>query len=224
MEAKSADLEWKKVSAELLTLSLVHCGPGATEAGPGLGAALWLAELFETQGVRTGVVDLPGGKTIVDGTLATSSAVRFFSGSLLLSAAGPIKIERGSVFGNGGSLAANVTSGGTLTPADLSTTTGTLAITGTYAQNSTGALDINLAGTGQFNQLHVTGKASLSGTLNIGLLNGFVPPLHATFKILTCSARSGQFSTVNGTAINGIEHFVVQYHTSDVTLQVVSGP
>jgi len=160
----------------------------------------------------------------VDGTLATSSAADFLGGSLFLIAAGSIKVDGGSVFGNGGKLSANVVSGGTITPADSSTATGSLSVTGNYTQGSKGALDINLAATTQFNTLNVTGKATLGGTLNIGLLNGFVPAPNSTFKVLTCSSRSGTFATVNGTAINGSEHFVVQYNSKNVTLQVVSGP
>jgi len=165
-----------------------------------------------------------GGKTTVDGTLTTSSTASFPGGSLFLPAAGSIKINGGSVFGNGGNLAANVTSNGTITPADSSTATGKLNVTGAYTQNSKGALDINLASASEFNQLFVSGAATLGGTLNIGLLNGFVPALNSTFEILTCAPCTGTFATVNGTAISGSEHFSVEYNSNNVTLQVVSGP
>jgi hypothetical protein len=164
------------------------------------------------------------GKTTVDGTLTTSTSPSFPGGDLFLPAAGSIRINGGSVFGNGGSLAANVSSNGTVTPADSSTSTGTLAVTGNYSQNTHGALDANLASATQFNQLSVSGKATLGGTLNIGLLNGFVPQLNSTFKILSCTSLTGTFTTVNGTSINSSEHFTVQYNSNNVTLQVVSGP
>ena len=166
------------------------------------------------------------GKTTVDGTLAFSSGAHFAGGTLMPSVTGSIAINAGSVFGNGGTLGSNVTSSGTITPADFATTTGVLTVSGNYTQNSAGALDINIAGTtaGQFNVLTVTGSSALGGTLNIGLLNGFVPTVGSTFKILSASSVSGTFATVNGTTINSSEHFTVTYNSNNVTLNVVSGP
>jgi hypothetical protein len=173
---------------------------------------------------KSGSYSQTSGKTTVDGTLTTSSTASFPGGSVFLVSGGSIKINSGSVFGNGGNLSANVTSNGTITPADSSTQTGTLTVTGSYTQGAKGALDINLVGASQFNQLSVTGKASLGGTLNIGLLGGFVPAIGSTFKVLTATSVSGTFATVNGTAINASEHFTVQYNSNNVSLEVVSGP
>jgi hypothetical protein len=167
-----------------------------------------------------------GGTTRVDGTLATSGLTSFRSGDLLDLAAGPINIQGGSVFGTG-NLSASVNSSGVVTPADSAAKTGVLTITGAYTQNPAGALDINIAGTTpgkQFDRLAVTGAASLSGTLNIGLLNGFVPAVGSVFGILTASSVSGRFATVNGASINSSEHFVVKYNANNVTLHVVTGP
>ena len=103
----------------------------------------------------------------------------------------------------------------------------TCALPISYTQNPAGALDINIAGTTpgkQFDRLAVTGAASLSGTLNIGLLNGFVPAVGSVFGILTASSVSGRFATVNGASINSSEHFVVKYNANNVTLHVVTGP
>jgi hypothetical protein len=165
------------------------------------------------------------GQTTVDGVLATSNTGSFRGGSFFDAGSGSIKISKGSVFGNGGNLAANVSSSGTLTPADSATSVGALTVTGGYTQTSTGALDTNIEGAsaGQFDVLTVTGSASLNGTLNIGLLNGYVPAVGATFKILTANHVSGTFATVNGTAINGSEHFTVTYNSNNVTLTVASG-
>ena len=43
------------------------------------------------------------------------------------------------------------------------------------------------------------------------------------FVILTASAVSDTFATVNGLAINGSEHFAITYQAGDVVLTVVSG-
>jgi hypothetical protein len=56
------------------------------------------------------------------------------------------------------------------------------------------------------------------------LINGFVPTLTETFDILNASSVTGTFATVNGTSINGSEHFGVVYNANNVTLDVLSGP
>jgi fibronectin-binding autotransporter adhesin len=164
-----------------------------------------------------------GGKTTVNGKLTLSSTEERTDESD--PAAADIKIVKGSLFGNGGTIAAHVSSSGIVIPADSLTATGKLGITGAYTQTAAGALDANLAGadSGQFNVLAVTGTATLGGTLNIGLLKNFVPLIGAEFEILTAKHVSGTFATVNGIKINSSEHFTVTYNSENVTLTVVSG-
>ena len=167
-----------------------------------------------------------GGKATIDGVISATGMASFAGESLDLIGGGPINIGGGSVFGNGGNLVGNVSSGGTITPADSTTTTGIMTVTGSYTQNSNGTLNINIAGlqNAQFNRLTVTALATLGGTLQIQLLNGFVPSVGDTFEILSCgSGCAGAFSTVNGTRINNSEHFVVNYNSGNVTLQVAAG-
>jgi hypothetical protein len=167
------------------------------------------------------------GKTTVNGKLALSTSEEKIDEPESDSdpAAANIRISKGTLLGNGGTIAAHVFSSGTVIPSDSLTTTGKLGITGTYTQTAAGALDANVAGasSGQFNVLNVTGTATLGGTLNIKLLNNFVPSVGATFEILTARKVSGSFATVNGTKINDSEHFTVTYDADNVTLTVVSG-
>ena len=167
------------------------------------------------------------GRTTVNGKLALSTTEERIDESDSESdpAAADIRIAKGSLLGNGGTIAAHVSSSGTVIPAASLTTTGKLGITGAYTQTAAGALDANIAGTssGQFNLLTVGGTASLGGTLNIGLLNKFVPAVGDTLEILTARKVTGTFATVNGTKINDSEHFTVTYNSDNVTLTVVSG-
>jgi len=169
-----------------------------------------------------------GGKITVNGKLTLSSTEDRTDDSASDSDPGTadIRIVKGSVFGNGGNVAAHVSSSGTVTAADSPTSVGKLTVTGAYTQSSAGALDANIAGaeSGQFNLLKVTGTATLGGTLNIQLLNNFVPLVGDTFEILTARSVNGTFATVNGTKINDSEHFTVTYNSDNVTLNVVSGP
>ncbi len=155
------------------------------------------------------------GSTTVDGTLTTGST-------------DVIQVNAGSVFGNGGTLNGNVSMSGTLYTSDTTTTAGKETVSGTYTQNSGGALDINIGGTTagtNFSQLTVDDAASLNGTLNLALINNFIPTTSDTFEILTASSVGGTFSTVNGLEFNNdMDHFVVVYNTNNVTLDVASGP
>ena len=96
--------------------------------------------------------------------------------------------------------------GGTLAPGDIGTA-GKMTITGNYAVTSSNAvlaIDIGGAtqaaafqtGTGQYDYVSVTGSASLSGTLLVSLINGFVPTNSQTFTVLNSS------STLSGSFIN----------------------
>jgi ribosomal protein L24E len=153
-----------------------------------------------------------GGTTTVNGTLQGAS-----SGTLALNA--------GMLFG-GGTLGYAVVDDSTITPGASASKTGILSVSNTYAQNSTGALDISISGTTvgtQYDELKVTDGATLGGTLNISLLNHFVPTIGSTFDILNAGSLSGTFATVNGLSINGSEHFSISYNGTEAILTVVSG-
>src|SRR5580658_602797 len=149
------------------------------------------------------------------------------SGTLTSSTLGTLDVNGGSLFG-GGTLGYNVVdAGGVLSPGTSVATTGKLTVADTYTEDSTGALDIQIngatAGT-KYDQLKVTGTATLGGTLNISLASNFTPAMSATFTILTASSLdSTQFGTVNGLAINGTEHFTITYNPGSVVLTVVPG-
>ena len=150
------------------------------------------------------------GTTTVDGTLTAPALIT----------------QGGTLFGHG-ALAAAVTSNATITVGDSATKPGILSVTGTYAQNASGVLNISIGGTTvgrQYSQLAVSNGASLNGPLNIKLIKDFIPTIGSTFTILTGSAVSGTFAAVNGLKINSGEHFEIHYGGTSVTLKVVSGP
>jgi hypothetical protein len=154
-----------------------------------------------------------GGTTTVDGTLATS-------------APGGISISGGTVFGSGGTFAGNLTSSGTLNIGDALKKAGMESETGSYTQSSTGILNIDIGGTTAgtlFDQLNITGAATLSGTLNLDLINAFTPVVGEMFDIINFASHTNMFTTVNGTSISPTEHFNVSYNATDVVLTVASG-
>lgn len=157
------------------------------------------------------------GSVTVDGTLATSGV-------------GLVQINTGSVFGNGGNIIGTATTGAgtTFNVGDAALQAGKETITGTYTQGSAAALDIDIGGTTagtNFDQLTITGAASLNGTLNLDLINNFIPTTSETFEIIAAGSLAGTFSTVNGIDFNNnMDHFVVVYNANNVTLDVASGP
>jgi hypothetical protein len=83
-------------------------------------------------------------------------------------------------------------------------TAGTLTITGSFAQTSTGTLNMELGGATagtQYDQIVINGspnQASPGGTLNVSLINAYVPVL-TNFNILTYGSNpvGGGFSPTN---------------------------
>jgi hypothetical protein len=110
-----------------------------------------------------------------------------------------------------------------LAGAGPSATAGELSITGNYQQ--TDELDIGIGGLSagaDFGFLNATGTASLSGTLDVTLTDGFTPFYGETFTILTAGTRTGSFSTLNLTYPSG--HFNIAYTSTSVVLTAIPEP
>jgi len=166
------------------------------------------------------------GRLIVgQGTFAANGSYTQTAGTTTvngnLTAPGGTTIQAGKVLGKG-AIASTVVSSASFTPGGTSSP-GTLSLS-TYTANATSSTNIGIRSGTQSGQLAVANGASLNGTLNVTLINGFVPAIGNTFTILTASAISGTFATVNGLSINSGEHFTVSYHSTSVVLTVVSGP
>ncbi|HEX8816144.1 MAG TPA: hypothetical protein VF753_11635 [Terriglobales bacterium] len=161
------------------------------------------------------------GKTVVNGTVSVPAGEEERREDE--TASGDFKVTKGFLYGNGGSVLAHVYNSGTVVAGPSLTATGKLTVNPGYIQTASGALDANIASSTKYNVLNVSGTATLGGTLNIGLLNSFVPTVGESFVILSAKSVSGTFATVNGTQINDSEHFTVTYNADNVTLTVESG-
>ena len=182
---------------------------------------------FTTAGSFTnaGILNIASGSTFAiggGGSFTQSGGTTTDDG--VLSSTGAVTLQAGALFGKG-NITGNVQSSAVITPGDSSTKTGILTETGAYSQSSTGTLDISIGGTTagtNFDELNPT-TANLNGTLNISRINGFVPNIGATFKIMNFGSETGAFSTVNGLSINSTRHFSITYQGKDVLLTVVAG-
>jgi hypothetical protein len=108
---------------------------------------------------------------------------------------------------------------------DSPMTIGQLFMVGNYTQGANGGLIFDIAGvaSGQYDQLNVSGKAQLNGLMTVNLLNGFIPQIGNMFDIMNFASGSGTFSKVVGLPINNQEHFVLEYNSTNLTLDVVQG-
>lgn len=145
-----------------------------------------------------------GGLTSLDKTSST----------LLVAMGHTVRIDGGTLQGFG-TVNGNLTNGGIVHPGDGP---GILTVKGNYVQTTAGhfAVDILGASAGSgFSQLDLSGTATLSGTLDISLLNGFVPLDGETFAVLNSGGLSGVFTTVNGSSQNGVTFDVLYNPTSN---------
>jgi uncharacterized protein with beta-barrel porin domain len=154
----------------------------------------------------TGTTTVKAGRLIVDGSIASAQTVVNSSGAL----------------GGHGTIGGNLVNNGTVGP------TGTLTVAGNYTQTPGGTLLIGVLGLAPNQQslLAVNGHATLSGTLQLVPLGGFVlqPGNQVTF-ITAKNGVSGSFSNVqNSFATTGtIVHAEVTTLADSVVLEGTQG-
>ena len=158
--------------------------------------------------VNTGTLTLDGG-TLTHSLEGTAFAPNFqqLSGTVTLASGGVLRGFKnqaylgGAVRGTGTLRADNgagtVTSNGaTFAPG---ASPGVLTITGNYTQSSASTLEIEVQGTNpvtpDFDQLLVSGTATLAGTLQVTQLNGFILDRSEAVNFLTYASRVGDFTT-----------------------------
>ena len=172
--------------------------------------------------LTTTAATIAAGATLATGGSFTATGPVTVGGILKGSATGPILatgqpvnvISGGTLDLNGGSVTAsavnnqgllkglgtinsNVFNDGTFSPG---ASPGLVNIVGNYVQGATGLLNIEIGGTTPgtgFDQLAVTGNATLNGVLALVQFGGFVPASTNGFRFLTTGGTiSGAFSTV----------------------------
>jgi hypothetical protein len=99
---------------------------------------------------------------------------------------------------------------------------GAVTINADFSEDPAGTLAVALGGTGsgQFGTIAVKGAATLNGTLNVTLANGFTPASGDRFPVLTFDSSTGTFTTVHTPPLGGGLVFATKYDPTDVTLTV----
>ncbi len=193
-------------SGTLKNVSQINNGAGLTKTGPDY---LYL----NTPNTYSGTT------TVSEGTLALYNTTGSATGL------GLVSIASGGTLAGLGRVSGQVQNAGTVAPAGfVGSPFGTMTIQNSYTQAAGGALNIDIGSTGAFDRLVMTGgSATLAGTLNVSLLNGYSPAPGAVFNILSASSVSGSFSTTSLPPLAGGLAWQVEYQSNAVRLIVVQG-
>jgi uncharacterized repeat protein (TIGR01451 family) len=166
-------------------------GTGTTDFGP----------VFENSGAMQALI----------GTVNFQSAFFQDNGSTTL---GPGNIQvltmdmEGGALNGTGTVTGDLDNYGNVAPG-TATTIGTITVTGNYTSGSSSSssiVTIKIAGSGpgQFDQVNVTGPATLDGTFNGSFIGGYVPPSGSTtWPVFTYASHTGSFATVNPPVYSG---------------------
>jgi hypothetical protein len=148
-----------------------------------------------------GTTFIAGNGLTVSRTVAVQGGTFTIAGAVV-QAVGGMQIQScGTLYGNG-----QVTVGGALRNAGVinlaggsgpGATPGSLFVTGDYTQTSTGQLDVHLYSNSTYDALHVSGLATLGGTLNVTAMYGYRPGPGAIFSVVTYGSRSGTFAALS---------------------------
>jgi|GEM_PF-7129337 len=150
------------------------------------------------------------------GTVTVQSAI-LNVGSNFVQSGGMIQLAGGSVQGtinlSSGTTAGTGTisgdlnnNGGIISPGN---SPGRLTVVGNLSQNATGKLRIEIGGTApgtEFDQVDVSGKATLDGDVEVVFLNGFTPAPGDAFPIFKAASRSGNFRSVIGSTLVALDN------------------
>jgi large repetitive protein len=107
-----------------------------------------------------------------------------------------------STFFGTGSVTANIVNNGQF---NAGQSPGALNINGTYTQNASGSLNVEIGGHiagAEYDVIAISGTATLAGTLNVSLFGGFCEA--GTFDVLTYPVVAGDFATKNGLSQGGL--------------------
>lgn len=150
---------------------------------------------------NAGSMNIGAGSKLTATTYTQTSGTTAVDGALLV--AGNLALN-GGVLTGGGTVSGNLLNNGKVSPGN---SPGTMVVEGNYSQ-SDGTLAIEL-GPLLYDQLVVTGTASLGGTLDVSLWapsgdSPYLPAPGASFDLLLAQVISGEFSEVNLPQVGGI--------------------
>jgi T5SS/PEP-CTERM-associated repeat protein len=140
------------------------------------------------------------------GTVTIDTGGMMAVGSGDFGPAGSVRVSTGGILSGYGRVQGQVivAAGGKIYPGD---SPGILTVEGAYQQEAGSTYSVEIGGTTAglgFDQISVTGAASLGGTLQVRLVNGFTPSVGQTFRIVNAASLSGAFGAISSPSQAGI--------------------
>jgi hypothetical protein len=172
-------------NATVLNQGTITTGPGHTTS--------FVGTIFTNAGtlaVNEGTIQFGGsfnqtaGQTVLNG--GSLQSVPYFN---------PTFVFNGGTLRGNNTITGNVTNNAGTVACGLSP--GTITVTGNYQQGAAGTLAVEMAGLAagtQYDQLQVTGTASLNGSMTAVVTDGFVPNVNDTFTVLSAGTVTGSLS------------------------------
>jgi hypothetical protein len=142
-------------------------------------------------------IEITAGELIFQQGIQSETSFEINLGSGTLDPGETLTLGAGDNLIGSGTLSSNLVNGGSVSPGN---SPGTISVDGAFTQSSTGTLEIELGGTTpgtEFDQLVISGLATLDGTLEVLLIDNFTPILGDSFTLMTYASQSGSFSTIN---------------------------
>jgi hypothetical protein len=166
---------------------------------------------------NSGTIEVKAGTLQFQGSWSQTTGSTTVDGGTVLG--GTLLSIGGGTLAGSGTIQATVVNDGVASPGG---SPGTLSLGPgeNYQQGVSGILQIELGGHNpgtQYDQLVVGGNASLAGTLELHLINGFVPQPGDQFQVLTCGSQAGPFSQINAPAVGGAV-WVAHYSGTSVSV------
>ncbi|MBV5330735.1 MAG: LEPR-XLL domain-containing protein, partial [Chlorobium sp.] len=140
----------------------------------------------------------------------------------ILTATEPLVIDGQEILSGSGTIVGSVVNEHLVSPGN---SPGLQNITGNFTQDATGTTLIELAGTtagSGFDQINISGTATLAGTLDIDLYGGFTPTVGQSFQIFTWSGYTGTFDQYSGLDLYNGTRLNPVYSSTGLKLEVVS--
>jgi T5SS/PEP-CTERM-associated repeat protein/autotransporter-associated beta strand protein len=172
-------------------LNIEHNGPGTTI-------------LTATESNLAGSITVSAGKLLVNGQIKGSTTQVLVDEQVVSETTiHTMSVLPGGTLGGLGFIEGATTIGGTLSPG---MSAGVLKFGGNLSLSSSATVRMELGGTlrgTQFDAVEVAGTLLYAGTLEIVLINGFVPAIGATFDLFDgFASQSGNFSNITFSSPN----------------------
>ncbi|MBE9461683.1 DUF4347 domain-containing protein [Dyadobacter subterraneus] len=137
-------------------------------------------------------INLPTGFNATTGNLNSAGTINTNASTLTVS--GTLS-NTGTIKGSGTIATYSFTNNASIAPGNSA---GLLSFSGNVINN--GTINIEIGGTAAgsgYDKILISGALSISGILNVSLINGYTPVLGDEFTIIDAASSSGTFSTVN---------------------------